>query len=307
MRTGHRGSLHDSIRVAGSGTEYLKALHVVSAGSAYIHPAAVVGIVCRLVVRRDGSHRETGLIRCRIAGRKLVIAGCENDQAAGHRAHLGLAVRIHSRILGKIIYGCLHEGRRIAQAGFFIESPAVLRDYRTFVGSLLDGPCKSGIGGSVLTLEYLLRHDAHAGYTGSLVTSCHTADTDTVVVDGSNRTRNVGTVLIGSNRLVFINVVVTVGAVGGINPHILGQILMRGIHTSVHDGHNHLRTVGRISVADISGLPHGQDIDIRTGYGIVSRSVIIIVPLIVQSGIIEQFGCLVMLGPLRRRGHLERL
>ena len=78
-------------------------------------------------------------------------------------------------------------------------SPAILGDDCTVVGRPFDGI--RGIGPKAflgrIGREYLAGHKAHSGHSPPIVSTCKAAHSDTVVVHGSNGSRNVGSMVVG--------------------------------------------------------------------------------------------------------------
>ena len=164
------------------------------------------------------------------------------------------------------------------------ESPAVLRDDSAVVGAPLYGFSSAA---AVLAVEYLAGHnlDARAALRG--VASSHSADSQTVVVDGRDYAGYVGAVVLRVDVIAVRGEVVTVAPVTfllGVMPHIGGQVLVVEIYAAVHDAHYHLRRAGDAAV------PDRQDVDVAAAGGRVGCTFIYIVPLGRQQRVIERIG-----------------
>ena len=214
VRASHRSSLHQTVLAFRQGAHHLETLGVVSAGSNYISPVTVAGVVGTRVVGSYRSHGNNGFIVSRVGIRHVVVTCCEDYHASLHgRIRLLIPLVIASGVLDEIIYSLL---KRIGYCGILqvlklvagnlsviivvvVISPAILGDDCTVVGRPFDGI--RGIGPKAflgrIGREYLAGHKAHSGHSPFSIASGYSANSDGVVVYCSDSTGHVSAMVVG--------------------------------------------------------------------------------------------------------------
>ena len=190
MRASHRSALHQAVFVAGEGADNLIAFAGIAARGGNVHPVAIVGIVCTLVVGTYGcDYIHTFVIGAvRLGG--IIVACGKYDKTARHRAHL-VAFFIKSGIVGEVIHGRLERRRSGAGNG---RAPAVLRNDGSVVAAPYNRFCARTL---FLSVKNLAGHDPHAVNLLLDISSCYAAYTFAIVVNGGDGARHMGTVVTG--------------------------------------------------------------------------------------------------------------
>ncbi len=178
VRAGHRSPLKPAVSVVREGGIHGESLLDVSARGGDVHPSAVVGVVCALIVGSYGRHGEHVGLKGRIADNVVVIAGGEEYQTSGHRPRL-IAVRVDAGVFVEVVDG-FRDACQIA-----VQRPAAVDQHGAVVG---------GIDESVFDIRRasgcLRAHQAYSAVRRA-VASGHSADSDAVVVDSGDSAAHV--------------------------------------------------------------------------------------------------------------------
>ena len=257
MRASHRSALHQTVFVAGEGTDNLIAFAGIAARGGNVHPVAIVGIVCTLVVSTYGcDYIHTFVIGAvRLSG--IIVACGKYDKTARHRTHL-VAFFVKAGIVGEVIHGCLERRRSGAGNG---RAPAVLRND----GSVVAAPYYGFSAGALFcAIENLAGHDLDSGHLLFGIASGYAAHANAVVVHCSDSACNVGSVVTGidGERTVCKIVSETVVALLLlVDPHVVGEVLVVEIHALVH------HTYDDVGIAGLIVLPYRENVDVASTHG----------------------------------------
>ena len=179
-------------------------------------------------------------------------------------------------------------------------APTALQDDSPVIGGILDTPRLIGNGAAVRPRIDLDRHNLHAA-VGRSVASGYAADCLSVTVDRANRTGHVRTVScitvivygyapriaaeivaeIVSGIAVSIVILVRTVDLVLVDPHIRPQIRMRPVYTFVHYGHDDRRVARTF-------FPCFKTAHVCTGFRIPERTVVDVVPLFRQLGVVKR-------------------
>ena len=151
------------------------------------------------------------------------------------------------------------------------------------IGSVDKGTLK---GLPILSPKGIADHDPYTR-VGATVTTCDTGDADAVVIHRSDHARHVRAVGVISDigilvgKVVSVDIVLVLALTGiGIDPDILGEVLMLVVDTTIDDSDDD---------GGVSGLlfPRLEEIEISALERLESRSRIVVVPLLREVGVVE--------------------
>ena len=131
-------------------------------------------------------------------------------------------------------------------------------------------------------VENLAAHQTHAA-SGCSVAARDAADTDSVVVDGSDRACDMRAVAAGSDLGVMAAEIVAAGALF-VAPDVRRQVGMRVVDAAVHHGDDYVFVAG-------ADAPCREDVEIGHGRRSDGRPLPVIEPLIDQQRVVESGAC----------------
>ena len=214
-----------------------------------VYPVSVIRVISLSSVGADGSDGYNPGITGRRAPGITVITGREKADTARHRTCL-FTVGVHPCIGIEIIDGRLQcrgifsfIGLQIGFMpfpGFFtvigtirigeIISPAIVAENGTVIGRPFDGSFKTA---AAIVRKNLAGHDLDTLNSFCSVTTGHSGNSDSIVVDSGDRAGHMGAMFIGSDIIALRYEIVT-----GRYIDVSSQIFMIELDTAVDDGDN---------------------------------------------------------------------